>query len=193
MRCHMDSGGRLPTITMKQSSSIQPAREVLAELHESAYRWALVCCGMDADGARETMQTVYLEILTGRASFHGEASLKTWLFAVVRNTALRLANGHRRERARVERLAALDAAATAADGGLEQAVAAQTRRRIAAALRRLPSRQRLIVELVYFHELSVAEAAAVMGIAVGSARQHFHRAKRALAAVLRPLREGTGT
>ena len=34
------------------------------------------------------MQTVYLKILEGRARYRGESNLKTWLFAVIRKTAI---------------------------------------------------------------------------------------------------------
>jgi RNA polymerase sigma-70 factor (ECF subfamily) len=34
------------------------------------------------------LQTVYLKILEGKARYRGEASLKTWLFAVIRKTAI---------------------------------------------------------------------------------------------------------
>ena len=45
------------------------------------------CCRRDRSDAEEVLQTVYLKILEGKARFRGEASLKTWLFAVIRKTA----------------------------------------------------------------------------------------------------------
>jgi RNA polymerase sigma-70 factor (ECF subfamily) len=33
-------------------------------------------------------QTVYLKILQGKASYRGESKLQTWLFAVIRKTAI---------------------------------------------------------------------------------------------------------
>lgn len=173
----------------------EPSRQALAALHDSAFRWALLCCGQREDWAREVMQMAYLEILTGRARFDGRSNLKTWLFAVVRNTALRYAVRDRRLLAIRERLAN-DAALADGDGAaLENGDAAasigreQTRRAITRALRTLSARQREIVELVYYHELSLAEAATVMNVGLGSARRHFHRAKRTLAAALVPVRE----
>lgn len=168
-----------------------PSRQALAALHDSAYRWALVCCGYREDWAREVMQMAYLEILAGRARFDGRANLKTWLFAVVRNTARRFAARERRRLAIQERLAGDSAHEVNGDAagtiGREQA-----RTAISAALAALSPRQRQIVELVYYHELSVAEAAEVMNVGIGSARRHFHRAKRTLAAALGPVREVLG-
>src|SRR3989454_9145614 len=64
--------------------------ELKAELeqhHTACFGWALSCCARDRGQAEEVLQTVYLKILEGKARFRGEASLKTWLFAVIRKTA----------------------------------------------------------------------------------------------------------
>src|SRR5947208_16882170 len=59
----------------------------LERLHGCSFGWALSCCRRDATEAEEVLQTVYLKIFEGKASFRGESSLKTWLFAVIRKTA----------------------------------------------------------------------------------------------------------
>ena len=162
----------------------QPSRRVLAALHDSAYRWALTCCGFDEDQAREVMQMVYVEVLSGRAVFGGRSSVKTWLFAVVRRTTLRLAARSRRPVPPAQVVEATDDDACANGVGRTE-----TRALVREALTRLSPRQRQVVELVYYHELTLAEAAAVLGTRLGTARQHFHRAKRTLAQNLEPVRE----
>ena len=173
------------------NGTLQPSPEALAGLHDSAYRWALACCAFDQERAREVLQMTYAEILSGRARFDGRSTDKTWLFAVVRRTAWREAAGSRRSAAlrdRFERLGPRAAVADAADSLARQ----DTRDAVRVALGTLPPRQRQLVELVYYHDLSLTEAARVLGIGVGSARQHFHRAKRALAGALAPLQEALG-
>ena len=48
----------------------------------------------------------------------------------------------------------------------------------------LSPRQREVLHLVFFHELTVEEASHVMGIGVGSARTHYARGKDRMAALL---------
>src|SRR5437762_8710759 len=60
----------------------------LEKLHGASFGWALSCCRRDRAEAEEVLQTVYLKILEGKARYRGEANLKTWLFAVIRKTAI---------------------------------------------------------------------------------------------------------
>ncbi|HEY6492913.1 MAG TPA: SigE family RNA polymerase sigma factor [Trebonia sp.] len=59
---------------------------------------------------------------------------------------------------------------------------------VAAALRKLPRRQREAVVLRYYLDLSVEEAAQTMGVSTGTVKSATHRA---LAAVGRTLKEGS--
>src|SRR5215510_2813765 len=61
---------------------------VLEEHHLASFRWALTCCRRDREEARDVLQTVYLNVLAGRAQFNGDASPTTWLFSVIRRTAM---------------------------------------------------------------------------------------------------------
>ena len=65
----------------------------LEQLHPASFAWALQCCRRNRDDAEEVLQNTYVTVLDG-ASFDGRSSLKTWLFAVIRHTAL----SHRRTR-----------------------------------------------------------------------------------------------
>ncbi len=54
------------------------------------------------------------------------------------------------------------------------------------ALSRLPARQRQVLHLVFYEELTVEQAAPVLGVSVGTARTHFDRGKRKLRTLLAP-------
>ena len=59
----------------------------LERLHPASFGWALFCCDRRREEAEEVLQTAYLKVLDGRASFNGWSSLRTWFFAVIRRTA----------------------------------------------------------------------------------------------------------
>lgn len=68
------------------------------------------------------------------------------------------------------------------------AVLREAQRRVAAAVRALPDRQRDCTVLRFYEDLSDTEIAATLGISPGSVKTHLHRARAALAADLEALR-----
>lgn len=157
----------------------------LTGLHADSYGWALSCCGWNDAEAEDVVQTTYVKVLSGQARWSGRSTFRTWLFGVVRLTALerrrREASLQRRvDRAEVEG-AAQPSSSTAPDDHL---LAHEQARRLRAALDELPARQREVVHLVFYQGLTVTEAADVMGVSVGSARTHYHRGKQRLKTLL---------
>lgn len=147
----------------------------LRQLHAELYSWAVSCCRGHRDEALEVLQMTYVAVMEGTARYHGESALRTFLFAVVRNTA----NGLRRRnwmRLRFDTLWANETPTIAAPTDSHPTEF----RRVQAALRTLSERQRQVLELVYYRELSIEQAAVMMGIGVGSARTHYARGKEAL-------------
>ena len=154
------------------------SRQALADLHEGAFGWALSLTGYDAQAAEDVMQQAYLALVDGSARFDGEASLKTWLYAVIRNAARRHQRRHRQE---ARRVSPMGDAEFVDDGQSAEADEPQTQwPALRRAITELPDRQRQVLELVIDAEFTVEEAARVMGVSVGSARTHYHRAKQTL-------------
>jgi RNA polymerase sigma factor (sigma-70 family) len=152
----------------------------LQQLHSASFGWALSCCGRDREEAEEVLQTVYLKILEGKAQFRGEASLKTWLFAVIRKTAM----GERRKnllrRLVLDRGSGHTAPAEVAEQPAAVFERSETQARFQTALRSLPARQREALHLVFYEDLTLREAADVMRVSIGSVRQHYERGKKRL-------------
>ncbi|MFN2576502.1 MAG: RNA polymerase sigma factor [Pyrinomonadaceae bacterium] len=165
----------------------------LERLHSASFGWALSCCRRDRAEAEEVLQTVYLKILEGKARYRGESSLKTWLFAVIRKTA---ATEYRRRLLRSVRLTGDLDQAHGRIADVENATANFERSEAQAhfqnALKTLPRRQREVLHLVFYDDLSLREAADVMSVSIGSARQHYERGKKKLRDSLTRMESGYG-
>jgi len=157
-------------------------REV-EQLHAASYGWALACCRRDRDDAEEVLQNVYVKILEGKARFDGRSSLKTWLFAVIRRTAA----AHVRRRIVRELLLAKwgrQELEPVMPNPHRSAETSQTSATLLDALQRLARRQREVLELVFYHDLTIEEAAVALNVSIGSARVHYQRGKKQLLAQL---------
>ena len=146
----------------------------LEQLHGQCFSWALTCTRGRRSEAEDVLQMTYLAIIEGRARFDGGSSLKTWIFAVIRNQARSRSRQLRYALQSLTRIAAF-----ATDDDASTAPDAETHR-LVAALHALPNRQREVLDLVFYRGLAIAEAAAVLGIGLGTARIHYERGKAAL-------------
>ncbi len=145
--------------------------ELRAELerhHRDSYGWALSCCAHDRAEAENVLQAVYLKVLEGKARFEGRSTLRTWLFAVIRRTLRHFwLKKNPQDVANVESM----------ETSIYRLEFAHWLR---AALMDLPKRQREVLQLVFYHDLTLAEAATVMDVTLGSTRTHYERGKRRL-------------
>ena len=164
--------------------------EELVLHHEDAWGWALSCCLWDRESAGEVLQDAYLRILEGRARFARGSSFRTWLFGVIRVVALEHRREHARRAAMLERFGAGGAPDPSSRSmPAERAEAAERAGRLRDALAQLPERQREVLHLVFYQGMTIARAAEVMGVGVGTARTHYTRGKRALRTALAALWE----
>jgi RNA polymerase sigma-70 factor (ECF subfamily) len=125
---------------------------------------ATVCGSQEA--ARDAVQEAFARALRDWASFRGEAPLEAWIFRI----ALRAALESRRNGREVSLEDAVDPALPEPERDPA----------IAAALRALPPRRRLVVFLRYFADLSYAEIAFVCGISEGTVAAALSQARAAL-------------
>lgn len=149
--------------------------------HTSAFGWALCCCHGNRDEAAEVLHTAYVQVLErGEHSFSGKSSFKTWLFAVIRNTAKKRRYQVSRRLMKLQSLFMRDRAQD--EEADSQYYRSEIREKILRLLQRISPRQRQILQLVFYHNLTLEEAAAVMNISLGSARIHYERGKSRLKA-----------
>lgn len=157
---------------------------LLEGLHHDCYGWALSCCRWNRDEALEVLQTAYVRVLEGSARLNGFPAPRAWLFGVIRRTALE----RRRRRAvravgllRWQRLAP---APPDVEGPGAAAEESEARARLRRLLDRLSSRQRDLLHLVFYQDMTIEEAAGVLAISLGTARAHYERGKARLRRLL---------
>lgn len=132
----------------------------------------------NAESAREAVQEGFAQALARCDQFRGEGPMEAWLWRIVLRAAIDM---QRRERS-VPRPVADPA-------GVELAWSPvlphpERDRELDMALRALPGRQRLVVFLRYFADLSHAEIAVISGMQPGTVSATLTKAKATLAARL---------
>jgi RNA polymerase sigma-70 factor (ECF subfamily) len=152
---------------------------------ERALRVAFRMLSGDAAAAEDAVQNAFFRAHRALAGFRGESSLDTWFYRILVREVQRQRRwlGLRRLFADPEEAERLPDRTPRGDPVL--------RRRIARALARLSAGQREAFVLVHLEELSVAEAADVLGKAVGTVKSHLHRALVGLRGELGDLRGST--
>ena len=161
---------------------LREIRAQLEMLHAESFGWARLCCGQERLEAENVLQTVYLKILEGKAAYEGKSAFRTWLFGVIRNTAREMRRLRLLEAVSLRRLGTQPVnRPRLADQDMERQ---QAHEALHAALRSLPRRQAEALQLVFYHELTLAEAAAIMSVSIGSARRHYERGKKRLRTLL---------
>jgi len=157
----------------------QVSRSALEAMHGQVFGWALSRCNFEQVVAEDLVQQAYVELLTGKARFDGESSLKTFVFSVVQNLA------RNRYRRIASRLRLARQAAPTDDAGIVDPVEPGEHRGLWQAVQKLPQRQRDIVELVFCRDMTIEQASRVMGVSTGTGRVHYDRAKKSLKEKLR--------
>lgn len=150
----------------------------LERLHEQSFGWALACCDGLREEAEDVLHQSYLKVLDGQARFSGRSSFKTWFFGVIRHTAR-----ENQRRGFWRRFLSLDfrpERSSSADDPERSLALNETAARLRRALQGLTVRQREVLHLVFYQEMTIAEAASVLGLNLGTARTHYQRGKARL-------------
>jgi len=145
----------------------QQLGKLLEESHREAYMWARQCCRYDDELAKDVLQRVYLKILEGRAQYNGRSSFRTWLYAVVRYTAIDSLRGTRHH-------SDLDEALAIPEEALPEETDYQ------AMLQLLPEQQAHVLLLAFYHGMTLEAISTVMEISIGTVRTHYERGKKKL-------------
>lgn len=151
--------------------------------HRDAVRRFLVSITGDPTLADDLTQETFLKAERARARYRGDASVKTWLFAI----ALNLARDHSRAAARRGVATDLEAAEDLPSAELGAELAAMQKEMstcIGRYVLQLPGRQREAVALHDVGGLDHKQIARHFGISAGNARVLLHRGRAALRRIL---------
>jgi RNA polymerase sigma-70 factor, ECF subfamily len=181
-----------------QAGSEQAFAQLIAQYHQPLY--SLIARSLqDPADASDITQEVFIKVFRNIRGFHGEASLRTWLYRI----ALREASNQRRWWTRHKRQEtsidatfspdsdcegeALSLAATLADGGgspYDHAAQHELRERVEAALRQVPEAFRTVVVLREIEGFAYEEIADVLQVNLGTVKSRLTRGRAALRILL---------
>jgi RNA polymerase sigma-70 factor (sigma-E family) len=171
-----------PESTTDSASNTPSGTETLDELFHTHYdpmvRFAVLLLG-DRTSAEEVVQDAFVKMHMRQRRLGDPDSMGAYL----RQSVLNGARSHLRWRG-VRRRRAVPADSTVITTPERSALDSDRRRQVLAALDDLPLRQREVMVMRYWLELSEDEIAAALGISQGAVKTHAHRARQALAATL---------
>ncbi|MBP9088454.1 MAG: sigma-70 family RNA polymerase sigma factor [Kofleriaceae bacterium] len=133
----------------------------------------------EADAADVTQQA-FVRAFRALAQYRGDATPRSWLYRIAINCALSWLRDHKREAASeiTDNMLVTDAT------GASDLVEAQRKTALRAAIAQLPPKQRQIVELRVFDDLSFREVAQIAECNENTAKVNFHHALRRLRELL---------
>lgn len=143
--------------------------DVLQTHHADAFLWATHCCHYDQEEGKEVLQQAYVKILEKKAVYKEKATFKTWLFSVIRFTAI----DYVKKKKTFESLEKVKI-------GIEDPPYEVATIDYKEVLKKLPERQHQVLLLAFYHEMTLAEIATITGLHIGTIRTHYERGKQGM-------------
>ncbi len=177
----------IPTSSVNDETRLRAEDEALAALVDqyagALYRVAYSVLRNPAD-AEDAVQEAFLRVLRHRHSLGEVRDHRVWLIRIVWNIVL---DRKRRAKTRPETDDVAELARVLPSTGLsaeEIAAAAQHHAHVLACVDRLPAKERQVLMLSAFEELTSVEIAEVLGITESSVRSRLFRARNLMAGLL---------
>lgn len=147
---------------------------------QDVYRLALSILD-DSSEAEDATQEALLAALRALGSFQGLSSLKTWLFSITVNVCkTRLQHRKRRERVAIIFGGNLRLQSSRQPSVEENTIQSESNEALWRAIQRMDEKHRIPIVLRYYHDLSVAEIAAILQIPEGTVHSRLNTARRQL-------------
>jgi len=157
--------------------------DLVSQYSGTLYRVAYSVLRNAAD-AEDAVQEAFMRVLRHRETLDEVRDQRVWLIRIVWNIVL---DRKRRAKTRPETDDVAELARVLPAGGLsaeERAAAAQHHARVLACVEQLPAKERQVLMLSAFEELTSVEIASVLGITESSVRSRLFRARNLMAGLL---------
>jgi RNA polymerase sigma-70 factor (ECF subfamily) len=131
------------------------------------------------DDALDVVQEAFVKAFQQAARWDGSGAAGPWLARITVNLSIDRWRRNRRRAATFTPLADGDHDETLSDPASSPQRSVEGREageRVKAALERLPERQRAVVVLRHYHEMSLEEIAAALDMSLGTVKSSLHRA-----------------
>ncbi len=151
---------------------------LFARHRTSVYRWLLGFVSNDETLAEDLLNEVFFDVWRQADRFEGRSSVSTWLMSIARFKALTA------RRRRIDLELGEEIETSVADPADDPEAALQEKHRselLRQALSLLSSEHRTIIDLVYYHEKSIAECAEILGIPAATVKTRMFYARKRLA------------
>ena len=158
------------------------AMQVLfARHHVRVYRFVLRLVRNEAT-AEDLVSDIFLEIWRGAGKFEGRSAVSTWMLSIARFKALSALRRRPEEELDDE---TADAIADQADDPEVELAKKDKGAVLRQCLGKLSAEHREIIDLVYYHEKSVSEAAQIVGIPEATVKTRMFYARKKLSELLK--------
>ena len=154
------------------------AMQVLFARHRTdVYRWLFRFVGNETV-AEDLLSDVFFDVWRQAGRFEGRSAVTTWLLSIARFKAL----SARRRRTDVELDETIETTVAASADNAEVALEKKHQGEVLrSAMTKLSREYREIIDLVYYHEKSVDDAAQVLGIPSATVKTRMFYARKKLA------------
>jgi len=166
-----------PQLVARAQEGDLPAFEELVKKYQREI-YGLACrLVLDAEEAKDLAQQAFLQAFVHIRSFRQQAQFRTWLFRIAINQCYNYLKTKKKYGDPVDYE---DFVLVGGESPEEELVTKDERRRLYAALNRLPAKQRAVITLKLEQGLSYEEISGVLGGTAGAARVNYCQAIKTL-------------
>lgn len=152
--------------------SRQEGFRLLVKIYKKPIYWHIRRLVIKHEDTEDVMQETFINIYRAIDKFKGESSLKTWIYKIATNEAIRLCKSRKLDMDLYdERSKLINVFEAEANIDFKSAEATLQK-----AILSLPEKQRVVFNLRYFEELSYEQIATITSSSVATLKTNFHYA-----------------